>query len=39
VTVTLPRASTVAELDDNLGSLHLPSFTDAELDRIKGITT
>ena len=38
VTVTLPRAVTVAELEENLGSLRLPPFTDAELHRIKTVT-
>ncbi|MEX2149947.1 MAG: aldo/keto reductase [Steroidobacteraceae bacterium] len=39
VTVTLPRASTVAELHENLGSLLSPPFTDAEFHRIRAITT
>jgi aryl-alcohol dehydrogenase-like predicted oxidoreductase len=39
VTVTLPRASTVAELEENLGSLRQPPFMTAELDRIKTVTS
>jgi aryl-alcohol dehydrogenase-like predicted oxidoreductase len=39
VTVTLPRATTVAELEENLGSLSLRPFGGAELERIKSIMT
>ncbi|MGH8129481.1 MAG: aldo/keto reductase [Steroidobacteraceae bacterium] len=38
VCVTLPRASTVAELEENLGSLKVGPFSEAELDRIKSVT-
>ena len=39
VTVTLPRAVTVAELEENLGSLRLPPFTDAELRKSRPLRT
>jgi len=38
VTVTLPRASSVAELEENLGTLNVPPLTGGELARIKSIT-
>jgi L-glyceraldehyde 3-phosphate reductase len=37
ITVTLPRAVTVAEVDENLGSLATVPFTDAELNRIRSV--
>jgi len=38
ISVTLPRASTMAEVEENLGSLSVSQLTTAELDRIKSVT-
>ena len=37
IAVTLPRAVTAAEVEENLGSLAAVPFTDAELDRIRSV--
>lgn len=38
ITVTLPRASTLAELEENVGALEVGDFSAAELERIRSVT-
>ena len=39
VVVTLPRATSVAEVEENLGSFSVPPFTGAELERIRSVVS